>query len=129
MTKKPPQRKTPEFSDKTLEALEELKNISGIDNIVEFLTDLDDEALGFKSEKTSLVDMLPKPGDEYDFFKQYYNSDAAKKNREFGTTQEERFSKLRNQRSETDDSFLDKILHKDRVELRKAILKNLKNDK
>ena len=113
------------LSNETIEALEGLKDVSGLDNVIEFLTELNDQALGFTKEKISLCSVLEDLPEDFDFYEEYYSSSAADQNRAFSEAQEQRYTDLREQRADNDNHFVNQILHKDSIELRKSILRNL----
>jgi len=116
---------TSPLSKETIESLEELKDVRGLDNIVEFLTELNDKALGFTKEKISLCSVLEDLPEDFDFYEEYYTSSIANQNRAFSEEQDQRYADLQNQREENDDHFVNQILHKDSRELRETILRNL----
>ena len=116
-----------QLSDESIEALDELKNIKGLDNVIEFLSNLDTPELGLVTEKTSLLDVLASSPQDFSFFDSYYESSASIKNREFAQEQDNRFSTLKDQYKDP-DSFLNKIMHKDMPELRKIIINSLRDE-
>ena len=116
---------TRRLSKETIDALDGLKDVKGLDNIIEFLTDLNDQALGFTKEKISLCSVLEDLPEDFDFYEEYYSSSIANQNRALSEAQDKRFADLRKQREDDDDHFINRILHKDTVELRKSILRNL----
>jgi|LWDU01.1.fsa_nt_gi hypothetical protein len=113
------------LSKETIEALDGLKDVKGLDNIIEFLSELNDQALGFTKEKISLCSVLEDLPKDFDFHEEYYSSSIANQNRTLSEEQDKRFADLRSQREDNDDHFINQILHKDTVELRKSILRNL----
>jgi hypothetical protein len=111
----------------TVEALKKLSDVKGVENTIEFMRKLDDKFFGFSSERQGLLDILPKPEDEYNFLEVYYDSDAATKNRQLSENQIDRFAKLRSEVTEDSDHILNKVMFKDIPEVRKILIENIQD--
>ena len=103
----------------------ELRSIKGVENIVEFMKGLDDEYFGLKKEKLGLLEVLKPLPDDFNFLETFHDSPAAVKNREFSDLQSERYEQLREEREDSDDHFIDRILFKASPEIRKELLKSI----
>ena len=104
-----------------------LREVKGLDNIVEFISNLDDEFFGFKTDKVGLLDIMGDQDKEFSFFETYYNSSAAEKNRELSITQTDRINELRTAAAEDDAHILNKLMFKDTPEVRKILLENIQD--